>query len=600
MTVTGEAQPVSTTSASVTIVTREIIEGSRAHDVGDLLRQAPFLLLQRSGGSGAFATVSIRGGKTNFTLVMIDGIPVNDISDTLGGSFDFSTLSTDNVERIEIVRGPLSSVYGSEAVDGVINIISRTGKGKPAVEAGGYLGNFGAGGARLGATGEVGRWSYGVEGSYSRIGEQIGQDAFHLATVGAHTQISLGANKTLDTTIRFAGSHADAFPPNGGGPEYSILRDPQHARIGQTIGGAVFRHQVKRWWTYALSIDVFDRQQDLEEPAILDAVKPSFRSVPAQLVNSSFRRYRYGVANAFTLGRGVSAHVSVSERREVGSSDGLLAGTIPNRFQLVRSTFGASGELAYQSGPLTASIGVRFDKTPGFARVWSPRAGFGYRIGHSGPRVRASWGRGYKLPSFFALGDQTIGNRNLRPERSESFDLGIAGATWQNRLSGEITFFRNRYTDLVDFSAQLFRLVNRSQAITKGVELASTLAVSEHLSFGAHGQYVSWALEPAGEPLRDVPRWRGGLNATWKPAARWSGRAEQIWVTRRYNFQVPVPAQKTVGGYAITNLVASYKLGPSVTAFARIDNLFDHHYHEFIGFPAPGAEARVGLEWRIQ
>jgi vitamin B12 transporter len=599
ITVTGEAMPVSAAPASVMVLSREIIEQSHAENVGDILRQVPFLFVTRSGGEGALTTVTIRGGKPNFTLVMLDSIPLNDISDTLGGSFDFATLSTDNVDHIEIVRGPLSSLYGSEAVSGVINIISRAGSGTPALELAVSGGNFGAGEARIGSSGSVGRLSYSLSGSYYRIGEQIGNDSFRLGTVAQHTAWTLGKNKVLQSVLRYQNSDASGFPPNGGGPEYSILRDPQRVQATQIVGGLVFRHQATRRWLYGLSFDVFNRDQDLASPAILDMVPPTLKSVPSSVARTNFRRYRLGFSNVFTLTSRLTAQLNAGERREEGSSDGLIAAIIPDRFTLIRSTLGITGEVVYHSDQLTATLGLRSDKSPGFENVWSPRAGITYRLGQRGPRIRGSWGLGFKLPSFFALADQTVGNELLKPEYANSFDIGLTGEAWRRRLTLELTYFRNHYRDLVDFSAQLFQLVNRSEATTQGVEFASTLALNERLRLGAHLTYLTWDLKPSGEPLRDVPRWRSGLDGTWRITPKWTTRAESMWLGRRYNFQVPVPNQSSVGGYFTATFSSSYDLSHSITAFLRLDNLLDDRFHEFIGFPSPGITARAGLSFRI-
>jgi vitamin B12 transporter len=142
VTVTGQATPLSAADASVTVLTRQVIEDSHAGNLADLLRQTPFLFLTQSGGKGGLTTVTLRGGKPNFTLVMVDGVPANDITNVLGGSFDFSNMSTANVEQVEIVRGPLSAIDGSAAVAGVINIISRRGEGNRELHASGALSNF--------------------------------------------------------------------------------------------------------------------------------------------------------------------------------------------------------------------------------------------------------------------------------------------------------------------------------------------------------------------------------------------------------------------------------------------------------------------------
>ena len=127
--------PLSVAPGSVTVIDRQAIEASRAATLEDLLRATPFVDLSRTGGRGGLSTVTLRGGDPNFTLVLLDGVPVNDPTNLLGGSFDFSTLSVDNVERVEIVRGPLSSRYGSEAMAGVIHILSRRGRSDSGLNA---------------------------------------------------------------------------------------------------------------------------------------------------------------------------------------------------------------------------------------------------------------------------------------------------------------------------------------------------------------------------------------------------------------------------------------------------------------------------------
>ncbi|HEY4087607.1 MAG TPA: TonB-dependent receptor plug domain-containing protein, partial [Bryobacteraceae bacterium] len=135
VTVTAQGMPVSEVPASVTVLSRDYIESSHADNAADLLRAAPFLQIAQTGAGGGLTTVSIRGAQSNFTLVMIDGIPVNDSTNLLGGAFDLTTLPVSNIEQVEIVRGPLSSIYGSDAIGGVINFISRKGAKKSLIEA---------------------------------------------------------------------------------------------------------------------------------------------------------------------------------------------------------------------------------------------------------------------------------------------------------------------------------------------------------------------------------------------------------------------------------------------------------------------------------
>src|SRR5579859_4411725 len=212
ITVTGQATPLSATAAPVVVLTRQQIEDAHSEDVIDLLRQLPFLFVAQSGARGELTTVTLRGGKPNFTLVMFDGIPINDITNVLGGSYDFSTMSTDAVEQIEVVRGPLSSVYGSDAVAGVINIIPRRGEGGPSFEIGAAFGSFLTRDGNAAAFGKIGAFDYSLAGSYFDIGQQVKNDAYSLGTASLNSHVTLGSGKLLRFVLRYQNGEAAGFP----------------------------------------------------------------------------------------------------------------------------------------------------------------------------------------------------------------------------------------------------------------------------------------------------------------------------------------------------------------------------------------------------
>ena len=202
VTVTAQAMPLASTSASVTILTRDYIESSHADNAADLLRSAPFLQVAQSGASGGLTTVTIRGGKPNFTLVLIDGIPVNDPTNLLGGSFDFSSLAVDNIEQVEIVRGPLSSIYGSDAIGGVINFISRRGTKNPSLDVSGELGSFLRRQAKVSAAGTWKALQYSASGSWLDVGQQVEDDGYSVASLAFNGSLSLGPNRVLEFVAR--------------------------------------------------------------------------------------------------------------------------------------------------------------------------------------------------------------------------------------------------------------------------------------------------------------------------------------------------------------------------------------------------------------
>ncbi len=600
VTVTGQATPLSAADASVTLVTRRDIEQSHAASLADLLRQAPFLFLTQSGGAGGMTTVTLRGGKPNFTLVMIDGVPVNDITNTLGGSFDFSAMSTDNIEQVEIVRGPLSAVYGSDAVAGVINIISRQGENGTRVEASAAYGNFNDREFQAATSGKIRNFHYSFGGSYQANGIQVESDPFRLGTAAFHARWALGSGQLITISLRYQDSQQAGFPSNGGGPEYSIARQPQSVHTRAVVAGIGWQKQAGSRWLLSAGLDLFDNAADSSIPAILDAPKPTFRSVPSEATDTSFRRVRANVSASVTLASGWTATFTGSWRGEHGETAGLLAGNIPDSFAITRNTGGGAAALSYRRGHLSATLGLHADKTPGFDAVFSPRAGVAWQVGDRGPRLKSSWGRGFKLPSFYSMADPVVGNRNLKPEYSSSFEGGLEQGFAGDRARAGLTLFRNDYRDLVDFDSQLFRLVNRSEVHTHGAEFALTVAAGQSLEFRSSLSYLAWSLSQTTQPLRDQPHWQSGAGATWKPSRRFQARFDSLWVGRRYDFSVPRPDQATAGGYSTTSAAADYEISRSVTAFVRSDNLFNARYHEFIGFPSPGIAVHAGLAFRLR
>ncbi len=598
VTVSAEAIPLSASSASVTILTREFVEESRAENMADLLRQVPFLYMSQTGGRGGLTTVSLRGGETNFTLVMIDGVPVNDITNLLGGAVDFATISTDNIEQVEIVRGPMSSLYGSEGIGGVINIITRSGGGEPYLSVEGTLGNFGSSRAGFQSGGKLSWVDYSLSGSYFDIDEQIENDGFSVGTVAFKSALPFGAGKVLQFTTRYQDSRSSGFPENGGGPGFSILRDPKVADVEQLTLGLGYQQQVSPGWLYGLDFDLFSRQQDDTAPAILDGLPPSPRAIPPLSSQTGFRRLRAGFTSQLNLTPELSLNFGVQGRNEDGSNDTLIAGVFPSVFDLERRTLAGNGEILYRAGRLTLSFGGRVDRAEGFETEFSPRAGAVFSLGERS-RLRTSWGEGFKLPSFYALGEPNIGNPQLQPEKSRGFDLGLEHTLAESRLHLSGTVFYNSFRNLVDFSPQLFQLVNRSRATTRGVEFGATLPLKDKWQLGGHLQFLDWELQGTSEPLRDRPRWRGSSYLDWKIHPRARLRWETLWVGARFDFQLPVPEMDSVGGYSTSSMVFSYQLPHGLEAFGRVDNVFDSSYHEFVGFPHPGIYARAGLRFRV-
>jgi outer membrane cobalamin receptor len=596
--VTTESVPVEASSASVVVLTRSYIDDSHAVSTADLLATVPFLHVAQNGSAGSLTTVSIRGGKPKFTLVLIDGVPVNDITNILGGSVDLSSISTTNIERVEIVSGPLSSIYGSEAVSGVINIISRR-DAKPTVELQAEGGGFGSDQGVVTARGGSQKTSYGLSGSYFNIGAQVKSDAFSLGTAAADIRFEPGANKALQAQVRYQHDQDSSFPINGGGPELSILQTPEESHSGAIVFSSSFHHQVMAKWLYGVEAVYFRQGERSNSPAILDKPVPTFRSVPAQIESTHFQRTQVRFFNQFVFNSRFTGNLAAGFSDENGTSEGLLANRIPTHFNLNRPAFKANGEIVYNVSRLTASFGSSVDESSDFGPHPAARAGLNLRLFGGQTTLRGSWASGFQLPSMFALGDPTVGNPALKAETNQGLDAGIEQKFHWLHSRVAMTYFWNSFHNLIDFSPALFKLVNRSSARTQGVELGAGFLPYSKLKIDGDVAYLDWKLENTTDPLRDVPHWEGGLHADWTLTNKLHALINTRWVGRRFDFQVPAPQIDSVGGYANTNVSGVYTVSKRVAVFAAVDNLFNRKYHEFVGFPNRGIYARAGVKYHL-
>lgn len=599
VTVSSQEIPLSETSASIIVLTRERIEESRTETVAELLRTVPFLNLSQAGGMGGLTTVTIRGGEPNFVLVMMDGIPMNDPTNILGGSFDFASMSTDNVDQIEIVRGPLSSLYGSEAMSGVINIISRPGTGPPQVSVRGLVGNFDAWEGAVASQGAINKFSYSLGASYFDIGEQVEKDNYSLGTFAFRSAVQFTKDQALNVTLRFQDKNSAGYPENSGGPIYSILRIAKDSDLRQRIIGAEYTQNLKPWWSYELTGTFFQALEDSTIPAILDSDPPSFLAQPSIVSDTNYKETQFHFLNNWKIRNDFTATFGLEAEIEDGENNSIIADFLPSDFALTRTTVAFSGEALYTSSSLNVNFGLRVDSPEDFDVEVSPRVGASYLFEASSTRIRTSWGEGFKLPSFYALGEPNVGNPDLLPETSQGFDVGVEQGLLKGKLQMSLTYFWNQYRDLIDFSPELFLLINRDLVKDQGVEFEANVSASKALQFNGYVSYLDAKIIDSPEKLRDRPRWRGGIGFQWEPFSNTELRLDTVWVGERADFQLPVPQMDTAEAYSTTNLVFNQKLNRDFSAYLRIDNLFNNKYQNFIGFPDPGFFARVGVIFKL-
>jgi vitamin B12 transporter len=598
ITVTAEPLPVSVAPASVSIITEEQIEQAHALTSADLMRNTPFVNLSQNGAAGALSTVTIRGGKPNLVLVMIDGIPANDLSNLLGGSFDFSNLLSNDLERIEVVRGPLSSGYGSEAMSGVVNVITKPTHYESNVTVGTEAGSFGAAGANTKVEGARGRLGYKFSGSFLRVGEQVESDAFSTSTVAVTGDFARSSETVFSWTARWIQFERSGFPEGSGGPEFAILRTPKTTNSGNWLGGFMAQHQVNQLWLMSVDGDVFSRGEHAYTPSILDALPPSNASEPSADTRTRFTRSRLTIQNTFSFSPKLQSHLHFQGADEIGKNDTLLAESYPTHFNDNRGIFNFGGDAVYSNKAVTAMAALGVNKTSGFNVQMAPRLGASLKVAKN-TIVKTSWGKAYKVPSFYSISDPVVGNPSLLPEKVSGLDVGVQ-RSFREKLVVAATYYHNHFSDLIDFSHQQFKLVNRTSVRTQGWETSASYGFSHYLQLDAWGTLLDWKVESSSEPLRNQPDWQAGFNLNVKLPKQVVVWSSTYWTGRRYDFQIPVPAIVSVGGYSTTNLVIEYGGLRHTSLFVRLNNVFDTHFHESIGFSNPGIAVQAGVSYRLR
>lgn len=586
---------------STSVISLDDIKAQNRASVLDLLRSVPGLQVTQPGGRGGVASVFIRGGEPNFTMVMVDGIRVNDPNNTRGGSFDFSTLNAADVERIEIVRGPQSAIYGSDALSGVINIITR-----------GRAEAFGAG-----VLAELGEDQYG-RAALELSGPATAHSGFSLrvatvddgdATLGnsyksnsVSGKFSLGARERWDLRLfgRWSDNEGSSFPEDSGGPRLAVLRSLDEKTSEDFSAGVAGNIALPRDWQLNFTASRYEHEDSYVSPGVAPGLRGG---VPPNGARSELDRATFSVHVVGNVSERLRATLGVDLHDEEGASDGFVeffpGFSLPSGFTLNRDVTGVFGEFQYQpKNTLTLLASVRHDEPDEESGETTTKFGGLYDLNEGRTTLRANWGEGFKLPSFFALASPLVGNPDLRAEKSESADIGVTQRFMDARLATTLTVYRNEFTDLIDFDFNLFTNVNRSTVIAKGAELEFDYALRPALGLLAEIMYLDLDVKDSDLPLRQRPKWRGSVALRWDPAADWLVDATWFHVGETFDSSVPTDGLM-LSGYNRLDTTVTWRPSETVDLLLSVGNLLDKNYEEAIGFAAAGRRARLAIRYRF-
>lgn len=586
------------TTASMTLISREEIEARQPASMVDLLRHVSGLHVDQPGGRGGVSSVYIRGADPNFTVVLIDGVKVNDPTNSRGGGFDFSMLDPENIERIEIVRGAVSSVYGSDAMGGLIKITTRRGTNQPRFSSEAGAGSQGDHHLRLSTGGPLKNADYRLSVSYADDGAPVQGSRFIGKNIQAHFT-STPSNQTWLTFVsRYGLSESERNPEDSGGPEFAVRREVETHDAEELTAGLSLNHRVRHGWEYRVKTGFYGRWEESDSPGVAAGIRDPF-GIPPNRSDTRFDRSDFQISTLFSPLSSVHMGLGAEVQYENGESSGTLffpGASVPHQFKRDRTLYAPFFEARYASlWGLTLEGSVRMDDAEHFDPETSARFGAAYHIASTGTTLKSTWAQGFKLPSFFALGNAIVGNPELRPETSENFEIGVVQAFFKKRLHMNGTFFYNQWFNLIDFEAgPPPQLVNRSEVISKGAEFEWALQAAESLSANAHLTYTKTEIAGSGEALRKRPEWRGGLDVHWRVASDITGTLGWFYVGKTHDSSIAT-GDLTLGDYTRVDVSAIWAWSANGQLIAAVDNVLDTRYEEAVGFPAPGIRVRMAL-----
>ncbi|MBN2751114.1 MAG: TonB-dependent receptor [Rhodospirillaceae bacterium] len=606
------ATPINQVGSSITVVTEEDIEKSQATTLEDVLIDVPGVSISSNGGPGTTSYVSIRGMTDAHILVMIDGVPVGNPSGLMkAGGYDMTNLLASNIERVEVLRGNQSTLYGSRAIGGVISITTKSGKhdtkafaGSATLEAGTY--NSGKG--SLNVHGRVDNTYYNVattrtmssgfdiSGLRDGTTENDGFDnrSFN-ATVGSDILRDIGIldKLNIEGTIRHINNWADID-----GSVYNW--GPTDTNGKGRVRTVEYGQQMK------LNADLFNGLLSNTLTASRSKVKTDYFSFNKTRENASSEPYDGDIRTYSYEGvlKPVDDHTFVfgvdHERDHIDVSNINKA--------MVNDAYYGNYQLTLLDKRLTLTAGIRFDDHETFGMHSTYRGTIGYRIPETATRLHASYGTGFKAPTVYQLygpdavynmggGPQTykIGNTNLKPEESRGYDIGVEQSFFGDRVVADVTFFNTRLTNMFDYD-QALGYYNRSSSRSFGFEDTLSAQVTNEIKLTASHTYTQARDNDTGQTLSSLPHNEATLRANYAPD---EVKGLDLWARGRFSSwrydTSHYKAAPYLAGWSVWDVGGAYQITDSVNVFGRVENLLDANYYTKGYYCNPGRAGYVGM-----
>ena len=604
VTATRTETPSIAVGSSVSVITSNEISQRQLNSVVDVLRELPGISVYQQGGPGKLSYVSMRGANSNHTLVILDGVVMNDPSSP-SNAFDFSYLNANDIDRIEVVRGPQSTLYGSDAIAGVINIITKKGNAKPeysfSTEAGSN-GYFKAAGSALGRYGII---DYAINATRSRSDGVSAADAafgntekdgYSNNAFTSRFNITPLKNFSINLLYKYtkAESALDQNEMLGDDPNFNYNLEEQIFKGGlklflfdgkweQTFNASLIKH-------FTHSLDLVD---DLHPNTSSDSYNNAHRTSLAWQNNLKF------VDNNLIV-FGVESTKEYANTSYYSTSDyGPYNSVFPE--QSIRTNGLYLQDQFNYNQSLFVTAGFRYDNNEKFGGVSTFRIAPAYYVQETQTKIKFSYGTGFKAPSLFYLYDPLFGNPDLKPEKSKGWDAGFEQFLLNGKISLGLTYFNIRLDNMFGFDSN-YKTVNIAKASTNGVEFTAALTGISGLNVNASYTYTETKDDYDQSPdfnksLLRRPKHQFAVNTNWQATNKLNLNLEMHYVGKRDDKDfTEYPAERiTMADYTLFNISASYKILDYLKINGRIENLFDKQYEEVLYYGTLGRSFYAGL-----
>ena len=602
VTATRTPTPEKQVGSAITVITAEDIAARQLPNVADVLRTVPGVDVLRSGGPGQPTSVFMRGANANHTLVLVDGVEMNDPASP-NAAFDFANLQTDNIERIEVLRGAASAVYGSDAIGGVINIITKKGRGKPKynlTSEGGSYGTWKTGG---GVAGSVDAFNYSLNASrmettgFPAADKNLGNttaDPYRNTTVSGSAGLKVTDNLDFGGTLRY--NDGKTFMDDCGGVG---CNDPNNYYHFNQLFSRAFGHLklFENLWEQTLGL-AYSRSSR-NNNSQYGAAYPDSSTTTAAYLGEKLKLDYQSVINLHksnTISMGVE-----EEADSMHSSDNAFypnynytyIDNIPGKTMNTVGYYLQDQIRLFDRSFTTA--GLRFDDNNRFGGHLTWRVNELYALNEIGTRLKGSYGTGFKAPALYQLYDPLYGNSALKPETSSNWDAGLEQDFWHEKMTAGVSYFNNTFTNLIQTLPPNYVSENVDHAIARGVETYAELHATSNLSFRANYTHQNTKDLATGMQLLRRPNDKAGFDVDYRFLEKAHMHVNVLVVGQKLDINQS-GGFSNVMGYTLLNWSASYDIHPNLQLFGRIDNLLNKQYEEVYGYGTSGVAGYGGVK----